>query len=91
MLLPAACHELESGRDVRFGPLWVNQAGVLVDGYLEPWHRIGVLTFGRRPNPPRGTSRVSNMMHLRLGTSWVEVGDIPNYRLFEELARRLSS
>jgi hypothetical protein len=89
LMLPAALHELESGRDVRIGPLLVNRAGVVVDGQLEPWHRIGVLAFGLNPNPKKGTSMVSNMIHLRIGSSWVELGDIPNYRLFEELAHRL--
>jgi hypothetical protein len=88
-LLPAAWSELEAGRDVGFGPLRVNRAGVVVDGQLEPWHRIGVLALGLNPNPKKGTSLVSNMLHLRLGSSWVELGDIPNYRLFAQLAHRL--
>jgi hypothetical protein len=89
LLLPAALEELEAGRDVSFGPLRVNRGGVIVDGALEPWHRIGMLTFGLNPNPKRGTSMVSNMIHLRIGSAWVELGEIPNYRLFEELARHL--
>jgi hypothetical protein len=89
LLLPAALRELEAGRDIRFGPLRVTAGGVIVNGELEPWHRIGVLSFGLNPNPIRGTSMVSKMVHLRLGSAWVELGEIPNYRLFELLARHL--
>ncbi len=89
LLLPEALRELGTGRDVRFGPLRVTAGGVVVNGLLEPWHRIGVLSFGLNPNPKPGTSTVSNMVHLRLGSAWVEMGDIPNYRLFELLAQHL--
>jgi hypothetical protein len=88
-MLPAAVRELEAGRDVRFGPLCVSSAGVVIDGQLEPWQRIGELTYGMNPIPKRGTSRVSSMVHVRIGSSRIELGDIPNFRLFEELARRL--
>jgi Family of unknown function (DUF6585) len=87
--LPVVWPELEAGRDVVMGPLRISGAGVTIDGQLEPWHRIGVLTFGLNPNSKPGTSRVSRMLHVRIGSFWVELGDIPNYRLFEELARRL--
>ena len=32
---------------------------------------------------------VSNMIHLRLAGCMVEMGEIPNYRLFEKLVRHL--
>ncbi len=88
-LLPAALQEIEAGRDVRVGPLRVSNAGVTIDGQLEAWHRIGLLTFGLDPNPKRGTSLRSNMIHVRIGTFLVEMGDIPNYRLFEAIARHV--
>jgi hypothetical protein len=88
-LLPAAMKELEAGRDIRLGPLRVSAAGVTIDGQLEPWHRIGPITFGMDPNPKRGTSLRSAMVHARIGGFWVELGDIPNYRLFEELAGQM--
>ncbi len=87
--LPAALAELEAGRDVRFGPLAVSRAGVTIKGQLEPWHRIGVISYGLNPNPKLGTAVVSNMYHARIGSAWVELGDIPNCRLFEEVAARL--
>jgi hypothetical protein len=89
-LLPAVLAELGAGRDVRLGPLRISQAGVVVDGLLEPWHRIGIPTFGLNPSAKRGTNLVSNMMHVRIGSSLVELGAIPNYRLFQALACHLS-
>jgi hypothetical protein len=88
-LLPAALAELEAGREIRLGPLRVSNAGVTIDGELEPWHRIGVVTIGLNPNPKRGTSLVSNMMHVRIGGFLVELGDVPNFRLFQEIALRV--
>lgn len=88
-LLPGVMEELAAGRSVRFGRLYVTQGGVQIDGQFEPWHRIGVLTFTMNPKPVRGTSMVSNLIHVRIGSVLIELGEIPNYRLFEELARRL--
>jgi Family of unknown function (DUF6585) len=87
--LPSVAEELAAGRTVRFGPLQVSQGGVQIDREFEPWHRIGVLTFAMNPTPIRGSSMVSNMIHVRIGSALVELGDIPNYRLFVELARRM--
>jgi hypothetical protein len=88
--LPGALEELEAGRSVAFGPLRVSRAGVEVHGELVPWHHVVALTFGLNPNARKGTSMVSNMIHLRITPfCQVELGDIPNYRLFEELVRRL--
>ncbi len=90
MLLPGAWQEIEAGRDVHLGPLRVSSAGVTVDGEQQPWHRIGVLTLCLNPNPIKGSSsRVSAMTHVRIGDVRVEVGQIPNFRLFQELAGRL--
>jgi hypothetical protein len=89
-LLPAALAELEAGRDVRLGPLRITPAGAVIDGQLEPWHRIGIPTFGRNPSAKRGTSMVSNMIHVRIGGSLVELGEVPNYGLFEALACHFS-
>ena len=86
---PGVAEELAAGRTVRFGPLQVSQGGVQIDREFEPWHRIGVLTFAMNPTPIRGSSMVSNMIHVRIGSALVELGDIPNYRLFVELARRM--
>ena len=60
-----------------------------IAGQFEPWHRIGPITLGLDPKPKRGTSLISNMLHARIGGFLVEVGDIPNFRLFEEVARCL--
>jgi len=89
LLLPEALRELEAGRELKFGPLRISRAGVVVGGQLEPWHRIGILSPCLNPNPKMGTSIVSNMLHLRIGTSWVELSEVPNFRLFEEIAGRL--
>jgi len=88
VLLPAAWDEIEAGRDVRFGPLRVSSGGVTVNGEFEPWHRIGMLTFGLNPKPVKG-SLVSNMIHVRIGSVQVEMGEIPNFCVFEQLAGRL--
>jgi len=61
------------------------------NGEHVPWHHIGTFTFGLDPRPIKGsTSMQSNMIHLSVTPSHrVEMGEIPNYRLFEELVRRL--
>jgi hypothetical protein len=87
-LLPETLAELRDGRAVRFGPRRVSGAGVEIGGQFEAWHRIGILTFGLNPHPVRGTSILSNMIHVRIGGAMVEVGSIPNFRLFQELATR---
>lgn len=89
-LLPAALAELEAGRDLRLGPLRITPAGVVIDGQHEPWYRVGMPTFGRNPSPKPGTNMVSNMLHVRIGGSLVELGDVPNYGLFEALVCRFS-
>ncbi len=89
-LLPAALAELEAGRDVRLGPLRVTAAGAVIDGQLEPWHRIGIPTLARNRLPKRGSMLISNMLHARIGGSLVELGEIPNYGLFEALACHFS-
>jgi Family of unknown function (DUF6585) len=89
LLMPAAWHEIEAGRDVHFGPLHVNANGVVVEGQLEPWHRVGVLTFAMNNKPVPGTSMISNMVHVRIGSAFVEMGTISNFCLFERLAQRL--
>jgi hypothetical protein len=88
-LLPEAMEELEAGRDVHLGPLSVSSGGITIDGQLEPWHRIGVFSFGLNPNPKRDTSLVSNMIHVRIGSFLIELSDIPNFRLLEEIASRV--
>jgi hypothetical protein len=89
LTLPGALRELEAGRDVRLGPLRICGEGVIMDGELEPWQRIGLLTLVLNPRPKPGTTLISNMLHVQIGDTLVEVGAIPNYRLFEELALRL--
>lgn len=89
-LLPAVFVELEAGREFRLGPLRISQAGVVVDGEFEPWHRIGVPTFGLNPRVNKGTNMVSNMIHVRIGGSLVELGEIPNYAIFHALALHFS-
>jgi hypothetical protein len=89
LLLPDALAELEAGRSIRLGPLTVSSGGVTIDGEMQPWHRIGILTYGLNPRPKRGTSQLSNMIHVRIGDCWVEVGEIPNLQLFQGLAHQL--
>jgi hypothetical protein len=89
-LLPTALAEIEAGRDVRLGPLRISGAGVMIDGQFEPWHRIGIPTFGLDPTVKRETNRVSRMIHVNIGSTRVELGKIPNYGIFQALACHLS-
>lgn len=89
-VLPAVLAALEAGRDVVLGPLRISPAGVVIDGQLEPWHRIGIPTFRLNPLVNKGTNQVSNMMHVQIGSTLVELGDIPNYGLLQALACHLS-
>jgi hypothetical protein len=88
-LLPDAWRQIEAGRKVSFGPIRISRAGLDCHDDPIPWHQIQGFTFGLNPYAVRG-SMVSNMIHLRITpASQVEMGEIPNYALFEELARRL--
>jgi hypothetical protein len=91
VLLPDALSQLEAGRSVSLGPLRLDRSGIALHGELVPWHEVLSLTFGLNPNPVRGNSAmVSNMMHLRITPlRQVELGEIPNYPLFEALVRVL--
>jgi hypothetical protein len=89
-LLPVALAEIEAGREVRLGPLRISGAGVAIDGQFEPWHRIGIPTFGLDPTVKRETNRVSRMIHVNIGSTRVELGTIPNYGIFQALACHLS-
>jgi Family of unknown function (DUF6585) len=89
LLKPAALQEIEAGGDVHLGPLTVSGAGVTIDGELQPWHEIGILTYGTNPKPKHAHAPMWNMIHVRIGRHWVEVGDIPNYRLFADLTRHI--
>jgi hypothetical protein len=89
-LLPEALRELEAGRAVTLGPIRVTPGGVQCPDQNVPWHQILLLTFGLNPRAVKGSNMVSNMIHLRLTpTCMVEMGEIPNYRLFEKLVRHI--
>jgi Family of unknown function (DUF6585) len=90
VLLPDALRQLEAGRSVSLGPLRLDHSGIALHGELVPWHEVTALTFGLNPNPVRGSGIVSNMIHLRITPlRTVELGEIPNYPLFESLVRVL--
>jgi hypothetical protein len=90
VLLPEASRQLSEGRTLTFGPIQLSRAGLQCHGQYLPWHHVPTLTFGLNPRPSKGTSMVSNMIHLRLTPGCqVEMGEIPNYPLFEKLVRQL--
>jgi hypothetical protein len=85
-LLPETLRELETGRSVALGPLRLSGGGVDLNGEHVPWLHMQTLTYGLNPRAVKG-NMVSNMIHVRLGGSMVELSEIPNYRLFEKLVR----
>lgn len=89
-VLPAVLAALEAGGNVMLGPLRITSAGVVVEGQLEPWHRIGIPTFRLNPLVNKERNQVSNMMHVQIGGSMVDLGEIPNYGLLRALACHLS-
>jgi hypothetical protein len=92
--LPSSVADLEEGRTVRFGPLGVNRAGLCFDGESAGWGEVS-LSLGLNHEPVMG-SMVSNLVHLhvyspaRTKADKVELGKIPNFRLFTELVRHVA-
>jgi hypothetical protein len=92
--LPAALADLEAGKAIRFGPLGVSHAGLSFDGESAVWGEVS-LSLGLNPETVRG-SMVSNLFHLhihsraRAKSHKVEIGQIPNFRLFTELVRHVA-
>jgi len=89
-LFPEAWRRIEQGGTVSFGPIGVSRAGVDCGGEHVPWHSIGKFSTGLSRQPVRGTSMQSNKIHFYVTPSLsVEMGEIANFRLFEQIARRL--
>lgn len=90
MLFPEAWRQLEQGRNLSFGPITMDRAGLDYKGQRLPWQSIA-MTFGFDPNAFPQTGIMGAMsdaynIHLKITpTCTVDLGDIPNYRLFEKL------
>lgn len=84
--LPALLASIESGHTVTLGPISADRTGVSCGEQHTPWQHILSLSFGMNPIPQGPERRVSNMVHLRINDiTQAELGEIPNYRLFEML------
>jgi Family of unknown function (DUF6585) len=90
-LFPDAWQRVEQGGTVSFGPLAISRAGVDCNGEHVPWHQIGKFSTGLDRRPIQGTTSMqSNMIHFWVTPSCrVEMGEIANFRLFEQIARLL--
>jgi hypothetical protein len=91
-LLPAALSDLEAGRTVPFGPLAANAGALCFDGLSCPWSQV-VLATGLDMERVVGRPVRSDLVYLHVHSSArpkaykVDLGDIPNFHLFIELAR----
>jgi hypothetical protein len=92
--LPSALAELERGGTIRFGPLGVSKEALHFDMLSEGWNRV-TMSVDRNLEPVQGTGVYSQLMHLHVYTQAqtkaykVELGKVPNFALFMELAGRI--
>ncbi len=84
--LPGAVQQIESGLTLKCGPISADRSGVVCFGQALPWEHLQSLSFGFNNIPQGPDRRISNMVHLHLNDIHrVELGTIPNYKLFEML------
>ncbi len=85
---PLIWSDLDTGRSVYFGPIGVSRAELTCQGMHLPWHQLGTMSVGLFRHPSKQLQ--SHMLHLRITpTCAVELGEIPNYHLFEQIVRRI--
>jgi uncharacterized protein DUF6585 len=92
-LLPVALKELEHGRAVSFGPLGVSRGALSCQGEQMPWHGVR-LRVGLKPDLGSPSAMQSAMIHLHVyhangPTAYLEIEQIPNYRLFLAVVREI--